>query len=211
MSATRRVLFGAGIVLGLVILAPFGLLASGAYKLFYIPSEAMRPTLDVGDKIVARMGRPGSLSRGDIVLVGNGAGIYVKRVAGLPGDRIAVHGGIVQLNGHAVAQRIVGEEHVQPDQYGDTVRRLSEQFPGEAAPHEIFDAGDSPGDEYDEVTIPSGHVFLLGDNRDHSADSRYPRAEMGLGGPVPLSDLRGTPAYFYWTAGRHRIGDSAGH
>jgi signal peptidase I len=211
MSKAWRILFGAGIVLGLIILAPFGLLATGTYRLFYIPSEAMRPTLEVGDKIVAHMGQPGSLSRGDVVLVSGDAGIYVKRVAGLPGDRIGVHDGIVQLNGQAVAQRIVGEERVQPDQYGDTMRRLSEQFPGEASPHEIFDAGNSPGDEYGEVTIPAGHVFLLGDNRDHSADSRYPRAEMGLGGPVPLNDLRGTPAFFYWTTGRHRIGDGASH
>jgi signal peptidase I len=123
MSMTSRILLGAGIVFGLIIIAPFGLLASGTYRLFYIPSETMRPTLDVGDKIVARMGQPGSLSRGDIVLVSNGAGIYVKRVAGLPGDRVAVHDGIVQLNGQAVAQRLVGEERVQPDQYGDTVRR----------------------------------------------------------------------------------------
>jgi signal peptidase I len=181
------------------------------YKAFYIPSEAMLPTFDVGDKIIARMSPTASLNRGDTVLVNNGSGsIYIKRIAGLPGDRIAVQDGIVLLNGRQVPQRLVGTERVQPDAYGNTVRRLSEQFPGEASPHEIYDAGVSAGDDFSEVTVAPGHIFLLGDNRDHSADSRFPHSEQGLS-QVPLTDVRGTPLFFYWTTGRHRIGDSASH
>ena len=82
MNVTGRILLGAGIVAGLILIAPFALLASGAYKTFHIPAESMRPTLDVGDMIVARMSPPAVLDRGDIVLVNNGGSIYIKRVAG---------------------------------------------------------------------------------------------------------------------------------
>jgi signal peptidase I len=181
------------------------------YKSFYIPSESMLPTFDVGDKVVARMSPPAAPSRGDLILVDNGSGgIYLKRVAGLPGDRIGVIDGIVYLNGRPIAQRLVGQDRVQPDIYGNIVRRLAEQFPGEASPHEIYDAGDSSGDHFDEVIVAPGHVFLLGDNRDHSADSRFSHEEQGLE-QVKLADVRGTPLFFYWTSGRHRIGDSASH
>jgi signal peptidase I len=181
------------------------------YKSFYIPAESMLPTFEVNDRVVARMSPPVLLNRGDIVLVNNGSGsIYVKRVAGLPGDRIAVLDGIVILNGHPVLQRFIGQERVQPNAFGNTVRRLAEQFPGEASPHEIYDAGDSIGDHFAEVTVAPGHIFLLGDNRDHSADSRFSHDEQGLE-QIALADVRGTPLFFYWTTGTHRIGDSASH
>jgi len=211
MSITGRILLGAGILAGLVIIAPFALLATGAYRLMYIPAESMLPTFDVGDKIVVRMSPPAMFNRGDIVVVNNGSGsLYIKRIAGLAGDRIAVRGGIVILNGRPVPQRQIGEDQVQPGIYGNRARRLVEQFPGEASPHEIYDLGDSRGDEFAEHVVTPEHVFLLGDNRDQSADSRFSREEQGLE-QVALSDIRGAPLFFYATAGRHRVGDGAGH
>jgi hypothetical protein len=106
--------------------------------------------------------------------------------------------------------RSVWSARVQLNAFGDTVRRLSEQFPGEASPHEIYDAGDSIGDHFAEVMVAPGHIFLLGDNRDHSADSRFSHDEQGLE-QVALADVRGTPLFFYWTTDTHRIGDSANH
>lgn len=211
MSISARILLGAAAVAGMILLAPFAALATGAFRLMYVPAESMMPTFDVGDRFVVRMSRPAALNRGDIVLVdaGNGS-LYVKRIAGLPGDRIALRGGIVFLNGRQVLQRLVGADRVEPSPYGSTARRLAEQFPGEAAPHQVYDLGDSAGDEFAEVAVTPGHIFLLGDNRDQSADSRFPRDEQGLE-QVPLADIRGAPLFFYWTAGTHRIGDGASH
>src|SRR5688500_14689614 len=121
---------------GLILV--FGLFAAlllgralGFYQLFYIPSESMAPTLLKNDRIIASMRGPGALRRGDIVLVDSGFGTYVLRVAGLPGDRIELVGGLVHLNGRAVTQRLVGVDAIEGFPGSDRARRLAEQFPGE--------------------------------------------------------------------------------
>jgi signal peptidase I len=212
MSLGVKILIWFGIVVGAILAVPIALLGSGAFKMFYIPSESMNPTLEVGDKLVARMGgAPAELHRGDIVLVDAGnRRIYVQRVAGLPGDRIALRGGLVVLDGRPVAQRFVATDPAPPGPYGASMRRLSEQFPGEDSPHEIYDSGPSTGDDFDEQRVLPGHLFLLGDNRDHSADSRFSQDDLGLE-QVPLERVRGVPLFYYWTVGRNRIGDDAGH
>jgi signal peptidase I len=57
--------------------------------------------------------------------------------------------------------------------------------------YDTVDDGESPGDNYGPIRIPAGHLFLMGDNRDHSADSRYSLADSGLGGPVPWENIGG--------------------
>jgi signal peptidase I len=223
--------------LGLGVFAFQGLAA----KPFYIPSESMMPTLMKGDRLIATrypygwsyaslpihlLGyTPGRLfgrtpERGDVVIVvrrGNNEDL-IKRVIGLPGDRIAVHHGIVSINGKAVPRvrrpdaMIPLDANASCDQgplAGHVVRgaggglycRLPlyrETLPNGRS-YDTIDLGDSvlaggyvsPGDEFGPVTVPAGHLFLMGDNRDDSADSRFPLAEGGLGGPVPVETIGG--------------------
>ena len=211
-------------------------------KPFYIPSISMMPNLLVGDRLVVSkfpygwnwasasfhvLPRgtwrvlPGTPKRGDIVIVvpRNRTDDLIKRVIGVPGDRIALVRGQIILNGQPVPQmaetavqlgadpELMCDEHqIKRWCYGDfniaprvlpsgrkviDLPTYREVLPGGAT---YLIIKDNPYDQYDnmpELTVPAGHVFLMGDNRDHSADSRVAILDDGLGGPVPLSDVGG--------------------
>lgn len=153
--------------------------------------------------------------RGDVVIaVPPGSDEdYIKRVIGLPGDTIQVRGGRVLLNGrmlersapHTVDLPVDENSPCSPSVYPDArvdlpdgrqVCRLTVQnevLPSRDGPvlAPIIDDLVSPGDDFGPVTVPEGHVFLMGDNRDRSADSRYSLSDRGLGGPVPWENLGG--------------------
>jgi signal peptidase I len=156
----------------------------------------------------------GSLpTRGDVVIVTPPGthNDYIKRVIGLPGDKLAVRGGIVFLNGVAVKRGPLhdtlipvdtnspcseidypGARETLPD--GRAMCRLptyTETLPNGRRYETIDLESDSQGDNFAEVTIPANHVFLMGDNRDRSADSRFALSQLGLGGPVPYENLGG--------------------
>jgi signal peptidase I len=184
---------------------PLILAMHGFYKPFYIPAESMMPTLAKDDRFIASMRGPGDLRRGDIVLVRVPGGVYVKRVAALPGDRFAMVGGAVLIDGSPVPQRLVRTERVDVP-YPREARRLVERFPGEVGDHEIYDIGMTLADDFPEIRIPAGHLFVLGDNRDQSADSRIPREQQGLE-LVPTGDVVGRPLFFTWRPGRGITGE----
>jgi len=180
----------------------------GFWQPFHIPSEAMSPTLMKGDRFFASMRGPGELHRGEVILFDGPAPstTYVKRVAGLPGDRIEVVNGIVHLNGRAVAQRPSGVDRIDPAMGASQARRLAEQFPGEARPHLIWDiAYSAQVDDFPETLVKPGHVFVLGDNRDQSADSRVPTDMMGVD-QLPIAKIRGKALVHAWFSSK-RIGD----
>ncbi len=155
----------------------------------------------------------GSLpDRGDVVIVtppGTRTD-YIKRVIGLPGDTLQVKDGVVILNGvplkrgpiHDTLIPVDTNSPCSPNDYpgareqlpgGRMVCRLptiTETLPNGRS-YETVDLGWSPGDNYGPITIPKNRVFLMGDNRDRSADSRYPLSEQGLGGPVPYENIGG--------------------
>lgn len=190
-------LVAAAIALPLAVLLLTGAIR-GNVRNFYIPSEAMMPTLAKDDRLVAAMHGSGNLRRGDIILFRMpGDHIYIKRVAALPGDRIAMTGGIVVLNGRPVLQRFLGEDASGDLPTSTTVRRLAERFPGEPFDHQIYDSGPSDVDDMAEQAVPAGFVFVLGDHRDRSADSRVAREAMGVE-LLPIGDIEGRAQFQTW-------------
>ena len=178
------------------------------YRAFYMPAESMEPILLRGDRFVAHMRQPSQIIRGSLVLVdGPDGNIYIKRVAARAGDRIAMRDGIVILNGRPVRQQLI-ERTQGRHPWGEPtmISRLAEHFPGESQPHQILDSGVTSGDFMPERRIATGHIFVLGDNRDHSADSRFPTAEMGLE-QVPMSAIRGQALFYYWGSDNRRMGE----
>jgi signal peptidase I len=168
------------------------------YHSFYTPADSMAPSLPMGDRFFAYMAAPRELRRGDLVLVRTQDGsTYVKRIAALPGDLIAVKDGIVMLNGQLVRQRLVSTDMVKIGLETTSAKKLEEQFPGETRSHQIYDTGKSIGDDFGPVRVSPGHYFMMGDNRDHSADSRFGPDEWGLD-QVRANDILGRPLYHSW-------------
>ncbi len=187
------------VFLGSMLAGQLGGVAHGFYKPFYIPSEGMAPTLLKNDRLVASMTLPDVLRRGDIILFDTPAGVYIKRIAGLPGDRISMNNGVVSINGNRVEQQFLRTERVDGSDGWVQGRRLIERFPGERGTHQIYDLESSPFDDVPEQIVAAGHLFVLGDNRDRSADSRVPIASLGVE-QVPIRRVHGKALFFSWGA-----------
>ena len=167
-SGARR-LAEYGVVLLVAFVVVFGFLRPFVVKSFWIPSESMVPTLEVGDRIfvnrfIYRFFEP---ERGDIVVFDSleTDDELIKRVVAVPGDRVRVRNGILRVNG---------------------------DFPEEpyAVPVVFPD-----GSDFGPTRVPEGEVFVMGDNRANSRDSRF-------FGPVPMENIEGEAFASFWPPSR---------
>ncbi len=182
---------------------------------FYVPSGSMEPTLLIGDELLATKFPYGYGSaslpsfidlpdtprilgalprRGDIVVFrwpGDRSQTWVKRVIGLPGDRIALRDGVVSINGTSVDVQPDGTGQLENEDGSLTpAARFIETLPDQRK-HLIFKlTPDNPLDNMAEIIVPPDHLFVMGDNRDNSADSRVPLREGGVG-LLPVANLVG--------------------
>ena len=221
-----------------------GLFRTLFFQPFWIPSGSMKDTLLIGDflfvnKMVygySRWSCPFGLcpfsgrilgrmpERGDIVVFRHpvtGAD-FIKRLIGLPGDRVQMQEGVLYLNGEPLPQEPAGmfEEVFErqgpigqfprcanaPVGQGGTClkERFREILPSGRGYH-ILNIGDSMADNTPAYTVPEGHFFFIGDNRDNSQDSRAPQAVGGVG-MVPFENLIGRAnSVVFSSAGRSML------
>jgi signal peptidase I len=197
-----------------IVLAVF--VAKGALaEPFYVPSGSMEPTLLIGDALLAskypygygtaslpiqinlpETGRVfGETPKlGDVVVFrwpGDRSQAWVKRVVGLPGDRIQMRQGQLFINDHPATLKPEGVGEAEDDNGNyERADRYVETLPNGVS-HQIFKLRDNGRlDNTPEVTVPEGHLFVLGDNRDNSADSRVPVIDGGVG-LLPIDNLVG--------------------
>jgi signal peptidase I len=191
-------------------------LAKGALaEPFYVPSGSMEPTLLIGDALLASkfpygygtaslpiqfsLPETGRLfgeapKRGDVVVFrwpGDHSQAWVKRVVGLPGDRIQMRDGQLFINDRAASLKPDGVGEAEDDSgRSEPAYRYIETLPGGVS-HKILKLRDNGRlDNTPEVTVPPNHLFVMGDNRDNSADSRVPVREGGVG-LLPIDNLVG--------------------
>jgi len=191
-----------------------------AYEPFNIPSGSMIPTLLVGDYLFvskfsygySRYSIPFGLplfrgrilsenpTRGDVAvfkLPRDNSTDYIKRVIGLPGDRVQMKGGVLYLNGKAVARKRIAD-YERRTAFGtlQKVPRYIETLPNGRS-YIILESDGEFGnlDNTPEFHVPKGYFFMMGDNRDNSLDSRA----MHHVGFVPLENFVGRAEFLFFS------------
>ncbi|WP_258933317.1 signal peptidase I [Nesterenkonia pannonica] len=201
-------LIEAAIVIGLAVLISF-IVKTFFLRAFYIPSESMEPALEVDDRIVVNLLAPGpmELDRGDVVVFEDTRqwwGPEQSPETNLGQEALIFIGLMPDTSSHYVVKRIVGLS-------GDTVECCDEQgrilVNGEPVDEPYINDGHSPSEQEFSVEVPEGHVWLLGDNRGASADSRAHVDEPNAGA-VPEEDVIGRHLGTVWPFDRFVSGAS---
>jgi signal peptidase I len=190
---------------------------------FSIPSGSMEATLLVGDYLFVSTYTYGYThyalplspplfsgrvfgsepKRGDVVvfrLPWDDSVDYIKRVIGLPGDRIEMIDGLLHINGVAVKRERVQDYVDTDDGYPTRVRRWRETLPNGVSYETLDRVENSEFDSTAPYIVPAGHFFMMGDNRDNSNDSRVPPARGGVG-YVPFENIVGRAEIIFFSIG----------
>ncbi|HXI87511.1 MAG TPA: signal peptidase I [Parvularculaceae bacterium] len=178
------------------------------YHTFSIPSAAMAPSVLAGDFIVAQeLKTPATVKHGDIIVFwmankSGGKSIYLKRVIGLSEDKVEMDNDIVFVNGERLDQKSDGEFKIALDSHSVTnARRSTEHWPNGRA-YDVLDVQSyGPLDNMAARAVPKGALFVMGDNRDRSLDSRAPQF-----GFVPVENVTGVAKYVVYSKDLARIG-----
>jgi signal peptidase I len=188
---------------------------------FKIPSGSMIPTMEVGDhifvnKFIYGLRVPGiddrkffewrSPKRGEVIVFvypKDTSKDFIKRVVAIAGDTVEVHNDVVYVNGTQVPHRMVDDGPYRYYDFNESLerwdvkyaRRYEEELGGQKFMTLVDTSHPTAGSDYGPYEVPEGHVFVLGDNRSNSHDSRY-------WGSVPLENIRGKAMVIWWSTGK---------
>ncbi len=189
-----------------------------AFEPFNIPSGSMIPTLLVGDylfvskysygyskhslpfslPLIKGRALAGEPKRGDVAvfkLPSDNKTDYIKRIVGLPGDRMQMKGGILHVNGEPVRRERVADYVARDGGNTSRMAQYTETLPN-GCQHPVIEMTDQGRlDETDVYSVPEGHYFMMGDNRDNSLDSRV----LTHVGYVPFENLVGRAEFIFFS------------
>ncbi|HBQ35509.1 MAG TPA: signal peptidase I [Rhodobacteraceae bacterium] len=224
-----------------------GLFRTLFFQPFWIPSGSMKDTLLIGDFLFVNKMAYGYSKHscpfsacpfsgrilgsepelGDVVVFRHpvNGNDFIKRLVGLPGDKVQMKNGVLHLNGEPVKlepTKAFEETHEKQGSAGSfprcentpgvggicTKSRMIETLPNGVS-HSILNIGDQAKDNTGIYTVPEGHFFFMGDNRDNSTDSRFPQNAGGVG-YVPFENIigradrimfssAGKSLFYFWT------------
>lgn len=197
-SYNHPVVYGLFVLIGVIY--PVGsaiLVRDSVLEAFYIPTSSMTPSFLNGDRVLVNKiaGRRGTPGRGEVIVFrppGQRDMRYIKRVIGLPGDTVGLRGDDLYVNGRKLQRDRVPSSQLTTIPRQATGRVLAETNAGKRY-LVMFDPDSGSRPDFPTTTVPEDRVFVLGDNRHKSRDSRD-------FGSVPIGDILGPVQYVYWPA-----------